>query len=324
MAYRNETQIVVTVMGSDQENPYDVLAINGASASLMTSGIPFDGPIGAVRVAYTRDGTWIPHPTFDEIEEATFELIVAGRAITPDQDILGRDDIAIMMVEAGGTEQAWSHYEAGAPKVTEEVIADGLEQSKGWIRESIDLQLELIEKVRAQGEITPLSYVPQLDYADNVYARVEAVGSEPVAAAGAIAAKAERNAATEAAVAEIVEQLAAEFEGREKEIKAAARSLQKELIRRRVVNEGLRIDGRGAKDLRPVSAEVGVVARCARLRTVPTGRDPGAQRGHPRHAEDGPAARQPGQQATQALHAPLQHAAPRQRRDRPRRQPQAP
>ncbi len=249
--YRNETQIVVTVMGSDQENPYDVLAINGASASLMTSGIPFDGPIGAVRVAYTSDGTWIPHPTFEEIEEATFELIVAGRAIT--------DDIAIMMVEAGGTEQAWSHYEAGAPKVTEEVIADGLEQAKGWIRESIDLQLELIEKVQSQGEITTLSYVPQLDYSDDVYARVEAVGSESLSAAGAIAAKAERNAATDTAVAEAIAQLASEFEGREKEIKAAARSLQKELIRRRVVNEGLRIDGRGAKDLRPVSAEVGVV-----------------------------------------------------------------
>src|SRR5687767_3513926 len=103
--YRNETQIVVTVVGSDQENPYDVLAINGASASLMISGIPFTGHIGSVRVAFTQDGTWIPHPTFDEIEDSTFELIVAGRG-------LDGGDVAIMMVEAGGTEKAWDHYEA--------------------------------------------------------------------------------------------------------------------------------------------------------------------------------------------------------------------
>src|SRR3954462_12416389 len=60
--FRNETQVVITVIGADKENPQDVLGINGASASLMLSGIPFDGPIGAVRVAYSQDGTWIPHP----------------------------------------------------------------------------------------------------------------------------------------------------------------------------------------------------------------------------------------------------------------------
>ena len=77
--YRNETQVVVTVLGADQENPHDVLAINGASAALMLSGLPFDGPIGAVRLAYSQDGTWIPHPTYQESEESTFEIVVAGR-----------------------------------------------------------------------------------------------------------------------------------------------------------------------------------------------------------------------------------------------------
>ncbi|MGE3620773.1 MAG: polyribonucleotide nucleotidyltransferase, partial [Acidimicrobiia bacterium] len=232
-------------------NPYDVLAINAASASLMVSGIPFEGPIGAVRIAYSQDGVWEPHPTFEEIEESTFDLIVAGRAVG--------DDIAIMMVEAGGTEKAWSHYEAGAPKVTEQVIADGLQSAKTWIRESVELQRRLVAGVEAAGGITPLAFEPQLDYAPEVYARVEAVGRDALAAAGAIALKAERNAATDAAVTSVLEALAAEFEGREKEVKAAARSLQKELIRSRVVNEGVRIDGRGARDLRPVSAEVGVV-----------------------------------------------------------------
>ena len=124
--FRNEVHIVGTVLGADQVNPHDVLAINTASAALMISGIPFDGPIGAVRVAYSTDGEWIPHPTFEEGDESTFELVVAGRALTDADDA----EIAIMMVEAGGTERSFQYYEEGAPKVTEEVLADGLEAAK--------------------------------------------------------------------------------------------------------------------------------------------------------------------------------------------------
>src|SRR5215207_1682031 len=71
--YRNETQVVGTVIGADMVNPYDVVAINGASAALMISGIPFEGPVGAVRLAYSRAGEWIPYPTFEEGNDATFE-----------------------------------------------------------------------------------------------------------------------------------------------------------------------------------------------------------------------------------------------------------
>jgi len=140
--FRNEVHIVATILGADQENPHDVLAINGASAALMLSGIPFEGPIGAVRMAFTTEGTWVPHPTYQEGDLSTFELVVAGRA-------LDDGDVAIMMVEAGGTEDAWSYYEEGAPKVTEEVIAAGLEAAKGPIKESIDLQNELVAKFGA-------------------------------------------------------------------------------------------------------------------------------------------------------------------------------
>src|SRR3954447_6762657 len=118
--FRNETQVVITVLGADQENPHDVLGINAASASLMLSGIPFDGPIGAVRIAYSQDGRWVPHPTYDQGDDSTFELVVAGRQVE-------NADIAIMMVEASGTERASEYYDEGAPKVTEEVIAAGLE-----------------------------------------------------------------------------------------------------------------------------------------------------------------------------------------------------
>ncbi len=253
--YRNETQVIVTVMGVDFENPHDVIAINGASAALMISGIPFEGPIGAVRLAYSQDGTWIPHPTYQEGEEATFEIVVAGRQVTSDS---GDDDVAIMMVEAGGTENAVRYYDDGAPKVTEEVIAEGLEAAKTWIQEAIDLQLELVEKA---GVGEPIPYDAQADYGDDVFARVSEVGTDSLNAASQIAQKAERNEATDAATAQIIATLGAEFEGRAGEVKAAVRSLQKKLIRKRIVEDGVRIDGRGASDLRPVSAQVGILPR---------------------------------------------------------------
>jgi len=247
--YRNETQVVATIMGADQENPHDVLAINAASAALMISGIPFQGPIGAVRLAYSQEGQWIAHPTYQEGDESTFELVVAGRRVG--------DDIAIMMVEATGTEKAWQYYEAGAPKVTEAVVAEGLEACKRWIAESIDLQLQLVEKA---GVHDAIPYEPQADYGDDVFARVEEVGTPLLDQATRIALKADRNAATDEASAQIIAQLGAEFEGREGEIKQAVRSLTKKIIRKRIVEEGVRIDGRGPRDLRPVSAEVGIIA----------------------------------------------------------------
>jgi polyribonucleotide nucleotidyltransferase len=250
--YRNETQVVVTVMGVDTENPYDVLAINGASAALMVSGLPFEGPIGAVRIAWSQEGEWVPHPTYEQSESATFELIVAGRQ-------LDDGDVAIMMVEAGGTEKAWQWYEEGAPHATEEVIAQGLDAAKTWIRESIDLQLEMVEKAQEAGTITPLEWSPQIAYGPEVLARVEAVGSERLAEASKITTKAERNAATDEATNYIIAELADELPDKEDEIKAAARATVKKVIRRRIVEEGLRIDGRSTNDLRPLSAEVGVV-----------------------------------------------------------------
>src|SRR3954471_4013239 len=153
--FRNEVQVIATILGSDQENPHDVISINGASAALMISGIPFDGPIGAVRLAHL-DGKWVAHPTYQEGDESTFELVVAGRRTDA-------GEIAIMMVEAGGTEAAWELYEQGAPKVTEEVIAQGLEESKRWIAASVDLQLQLVKEYEAaHGKIETVAYVPAL------------------------------------------------------------------------------------------------------------------------------------------------------------------
>jgi polyribonucleotide nucleotidyltransferase len=254
--FRNETQIVTTVLGADQHNPHDVLSINAASAALMISGIPFEGPIGAVRIAYTTEGTWVPHPTFEESEAATFELVVAGRE-------LDNGDVAVMMVEAGGTEKSFSYYEQGAPKVDEGVLAAGLEACKVWIKESISLQRQLVASVIAtNGPIERMEFSSAVDYTPELFSAVEGVVSGDLGEAVKIAGKAERNAATDAAAAKAVAALCgegSEFEGQERAVKDAVRSLTKKLVRRRIIDEGMRIDGRGLRDLRPVSAEVGVL-----------------------------------------------------------------
>ncbi len=254
--FRNETQIVTTVIGADQVHPHDVLSINAASAALMISGIPFEGPLGAVRMAYSTAGEWIPHPTYEEIEEGTFELVVAGRE-------LDNGDVAVMMVEAGGTEKSFGYYAEGAPKVDESVLADGLEACKVWIKESIALQRQLVASVIAtHGPIDALPFNPVVDYSPEVFSAVEQLVTAELAEAVKIAGKAERNAATDAAASKAVEALCgegAQFEGDDKQVKEAVRSLTKQLVRKRIVDEGLRIDGRGVRDLRPVSAEVGVL-----------------------------------------------------------------
>jgi polyribonucleotide nucleotidyltransferase len=247
--YRNETQVVITVLGADQANPHDVIAINAASAALMVSGIPFEGPIGAVRIAFTAEGEWLAHPTYQEGDASAFELVVAGRQ-------LDNGDVAIMMVEAGGTEAAWELYRSGAPKVTEEAIAEGLEAAKTWIRESVELQLRLVADAGAR---PPMAWTPQADYGEDVAARVAEVGTGAIEAVTAVTSKAERAKATEEASRSIREALAEELPGREGEIKAAVRSITKKLVRERIAGTGERMDGRGPADIRPLSAEVGLI-----------------------------------------------------------------
>jgi len=250
--FRNEIHVVGTIFDADLHNPHDVLAINTASAALMVSGIPFDGPIGAVRIAWSTEGTWIPHPTYQEGDASCFELVVAGRALSEDPGA----EIAIMMVEAGGTERSWQYYEDGAPKVTEQVLADGLEAAKTWIRESIELQREMVGRA---GRKPTIPYELFKDYGEDVLARVVEVGTDALAKANTITQKSERNAAVDDATGQIVTQLSGEFPEREREIKAAARALTKKLVRRRIVEEGVRIDGRGTSDIRPLHAEVGLL-----------------------------------------------------------------
>lgn len=254
--FRHETQVVTTVLGADQVNPHDVLSINAASAALMISGIPFDGPLGTVRMAYSQEGEWIPHPTFEEAENGTFEIVIAGRE-------LDDGDVAVMMVEAGGSENAFYYYDDGAKKVTEEVLGDALQACKVWIKESIALQRQLLASVIAtHGPIEPMKWTPVLDYTPEIFDAVEAFSTEAMQPAVKISAKAERNAAVDAVTADAVAKFCGDdgdFSGQNKMVKEAVRSLMKKVMRRRVLDEGIRIDGRAPADLREITAEVGVL-----------------------------------------------------------------
>jgi polyribonucleotide nucleotidyltransferase len=250
--FMSETHVVAVVLSVDGEQNYDVLALNGASAALTVSGIPFEGPIGAVRLAL-KDGEWIPNPTFAEIEESVFEIVVAG---SRNED----GGIDINMVEAGATVEGYRLVEAGQPASNEESVAKGLEEAKRYIAESIDLQLELKAAV---GDIAEIEFPVVELYSDELLTQVKDKAGAAIAAAAAIADKKERKTAETKAMDELVEALGLEEDdgdGR-KAAAAAFKAVSKETMRRRVIEDGVRLDGRKPGDIRKLSAEVGLIAR---------------------------------------------------------------
>jgi len=246
---RNEVQVVVTVLALNPDVVYDVIAINAASMSTQLAGLPFSGPVAGVRVALI-DGQWVAFPSISQLEEAVFDMVVAGRVL-PD------GDVAIMMVEAEAPELAWNLIQAGKQAPTEEIVAEGLEASKKFIKVLCDAQVEL-----AANAAKPTAEFPVfVDYDDDVYAAVEASASADVAESLTILSKAEREARQDEIKDLTKQKLADKFTGRESEISAALRSVTKAQVRQRVLRDGVRIDGRGVTDIRPLSAEVNVVPR---------------------------------------------------------------
>ncbi|MCD0453615.1 polyribonucleotide nucleotidyltransferase [Actinocorallia sp. API 0066] len=246
---RNEIQVVVTVMSLHPEHLYDVAAINAASMSTQLAGLPFSGPIGGVRVALV-DGQWVAFPTHLELEKATFDMVVAGRTL-PD------GDVAIMMVEAESTTGTLGLVQDGAVGPTEETVAQGLEAAKPFIKELCRAQEELARVAAKETAEYPVF----LDYEGDVLEAVTAELAGDLAEALTIAGKQEREERLAELQAITVEKLAERFEGREKEIPAAIRALTKKLVRERIISAGVRIDGRGVKDIRQLSAEAHVVPR---------------------------------------------------------------
>jgi polyribonucleotide nucleotidyltransferase len=246
---RNEVQIVATILALNPDHLYDVVAINAASMSTQLSGLPFSGPIGGVRVALI-DGQWVAFPTHPELERATFDMVVAGR-------VLADGDVAIMMVEAESTVHTLKLVADGAVGPNEETVAQGLDAAKPFIKVLCKAQSEL---AAVEGKETA-EFPVFLDYTDDVYAAVEAETAEAAGEALRIAGKHERDDRLDEIKAAMIEKLAPTFEGRENELSPAFKAVTKKLMRARVISEGIRIDGRGVKDIRQLSAEAHVIPR---------------------------------------------------------------
>ena len=255
---RNEIQVVATILALNPDHLYDVVAINAASMSTQLAGLPFSGPIGGVRVALIKD-QWVAFPTHEQLSHATFDMVVAGR-------VLEDGDVAIMMVEAESTPETLKLLKdaetTGAVTPDEETVAEGLEAAKPFIAALCEAQRILAaEAVEAGISSAGTAEFPIFaDYTEDVYQAVADSVSDELAKTLTISGKAEREAEEARVKALAVERLVA-FEGREKEISGALRSLTKKLVRERIIRDGLRIDGRGLTDIRPLSAEVGVLPR---------------------------------------------------------------
>ncbi|TQJ40439.1 polyribonucleotide nucleotidyltransferase [Arthrobacter sp. SLBN-112] len=250
---RNEVQIVVTVLAINPDELYDVVAINASSMSTQLSGLPFSGPIGGVRVALVADengSQWVAFPKHSQLENSVFNMVVAGR--------VAGDDVAIMMVEAEATDNSWNLIkEQGATAPTEEVVSEGLEAAKPFIKALCEAQADLA----ARAAKPTVEFPVFLDYEDDVYAAVESAAADKLAAVFQIADKQERDNASDALKDEVLGNLAGQFEGREKELSAAFRSVTKHVVRQRILKDQVRIDGRGLTDIRQLTAEVEVLPR---------------------------------------------------------------
>lgn len=256
---RNEVQIVITVLSIAPDEFYDALAINAASASTQISGLPFSGPIAGVRLALIK-GQWVAFPKASQLEDAVFDLTVAGRVVT---DAAGNEDVAIMMVEAEATEHAWGLIQGGDTKPDEAVVAQGLEAAKPFLKVLVEAQAKLA--AQSAKEIADYPVFPP--YTDEVYSAVAAVAEEELKGVYQIAAKQERQDADDAlksrvkaAIAEQVEAgaLPATATG---QVSGAYKSVTKKVVRSRILTDQIRMDGRGLADIRPLDAEVQVIPR---------------------------------------------------------------
>ena len=250
---RNEVQVVVTVMSIEPDELYDVVAINAASMSTQLAGLPFSGPVAGVRVALIGS-QWVAFPKHSQLADAVFDMVVAGRVVVEN----GKEDVAIMMVEAEATETSWDLIAGGASAPTEEVVTAGLEAAKPFIK----------ELVRAQSELAKIAAKPTADfpvflpYTDEVYAAVEKAAGSELAKIYQIADKQTRQDADDELKAKVKEQLAASLSEEDMaQFSAAYKSVTKKIMRTRVLKEGIRIDGRGLADIRQIDAEVAVIPR---------------------------------------------------------------
>lgn len=251
---RNEVQIVVTILSIAPDEFYDALAINAASASTQLSGLPFSGPIAGVRMALI-EGQWVAFPKHSQLENAVFDIIVAGRVVG--------DDVAIMMVEAEATEGSWNLIAQGHQKPNEAVVAEGLEASKPFIRQLVEAQQKIADKVAKETQDYPLFSA----HSTEVYNAVDAFAATELAEVYQVADKLTRQERDDALKARVKEDIAKKVESGDLpesangEVSAAYKSVTKRIMRHRVLTEGIRIDGRTPEQIRGLDAEVEVIPR---------------------------------------------------------------
>ena len=254
---RNEVQVVVTVLTVEPDEIYNTFAINAASASTSLSGAPFTGPIGGVRMALI-DGQWVCFPKYSQLENAVFDMAVAGRIVTKAD---GSEDVAIMMVEAEATDNSWKLIkEDGHAAPTEEIVAEGLEAAKPFIAALCKAQADLVE--RAGKPALELPYFG--GHGEDVDTAVKDFAGKRLVEVYSIAGKQEREAAAAELESELMETLTGEgkeFEERANEVSVAFAALTKHTVRQRILTEQVRIDGRGLTDIRQLTAEVEVLPR---------------------------------------------------------------
>ena len=260
---RNEVQVVVTVMSQDPEEYYDVVAINGASAATQLSGLPVSGAVGGVRMALIADdkhpeGQWVAFPNHEQHERALFEMVVAGRIVKKGR----KNDVAIMMVEAGAGTNVAERIADGAPAPQEAAVAEGLEAAKPFIKTLCEAQNGLAERAAKETQEFPLFPA----YGDDVFAAVEKAATKKLEKLLTIPGKQERDDATNEYMEQVEEKLLDQFEDLEesdasKQIRGAYNALMKQIVRQKILSEGFRIDGRGVTDIRDLSVEVDLVPR---------------------------------------------------------------
>ncbi|WP_372969181.1 polyribonucleotide nucleotidyltransferase, partial [Microbacterium sp.] len=262
---RNEVQIVITVLSIAPGEFYDALAINAASASTQISGLPFSGPVAGVRLAFIpghgdHADQWVAFPTAEQVSEAVFDLIVAGRVVTKAD---GSEDVAIMMVEAEATEGSWNLIKAGATKPDEAIVAQGLEASKPFIAQLVKAQAELAASASKEPGVYPV-FPP---YSSEVYDFVAERSYDDLVNVYQIADKQERQGKDDEVKDRVKAQLIEAVEagnlpaGAPLEFSAAYKSVTKKIVRGRILTESVRMDGRGLADIRPLDAEVQVIPR---------------------------------------------------------------
>ena len=245
--FRCETQIIATVLSVDNENEYDVLALNAASLGLQLAGVPLDSPIGAVRMSLINDN-WVPQASNTELEDSVFDMVIAG-------NLNDKGEVDIVMVEAGASDNAFEKIDAGSKAPSEELVADGIDSSKQFISELIAAQAELVSK----NEVPVTDWPLVEDFSKELKSDIEDSYKSEVENITSITDRKERSNKQSELEEQVVEKYINEEEDNTKAIQLAFKSLVKNVVRDRVISGGPRLDGRSPTNIREISAEIGLL-----------------------------------------------------------------